>query len=84
MRYVFSVSIPNQTIKGETMSILSMSPELHTFCEKHNLYEYGTTYVITMPNGFRFTTQDSNIAHSFEVSADTKGAIVETIVELGE
>jgi hypothetical protein len=66
------------------MSILAMSPELSQFCDEHNLYEYGLTYVITMPNGFRFTTQDSNIAHSFEVGANTKGAIIETIVELGE
>ena len=66
------------------MSILAMSPELHNFCEEHNLYEYGFTYVITMPNGFKFATQDSNIAASFKVGINTRNAIIETIVELGE
>lgn len=65
------------------MSVLTMSPELTAFCEKHNLYEYGITFVVTMPNGFQFTTQNENIAESFRLGADTK-AIVQTIVELGE
>lgn len=65
------------------MSILSMSPELQAFCDKHNLYEYGLTYVITMPNGFQFTTNDATLAESFRLGADTK-ATVKTIVELGE
>jgi len=65
------------------MSILTMSPELTAFCEKHNLYEYGVTFVVTMPDGFQFTTQDENLAVSFRLGANTK-ATVQTIVELGE
>jgi hypothetical protein len=65
------------------MSILTMSPELTAFCEKHNLYEYGVTFVVTMPDGFQFTTQDENLAVSFRLGANTK-ATVQTIVELGD
>jgi len=65
------------------MSILTMSPELTAFCDKHNLYEYGVTFVVTMPDGFQFTTQDENLAISFKVGVNTK-ATVQTIVELGE
>ena len=65
------------------MSILAMSPELDAFCEKHNLYEYGFYFVVTMPNGFKFTTNDSALAESFRLGADTR-ANVEMIVELGE
>jgi hypothetical protein len=65
------------------MSILLMSPQLQEFCEKHNLYEYGVTYVVTMPDGFKFSTQDSELADSFRRGSDTL-AFVDTIVELGE
>jgi len=65
------------------MSILTMSPELTAFCDKHNLYEYGVTFVVTMPDGFQFTTQDENLAVSFRLGANTK-ATVQTIVELGD
>jgi uncharacterized surface anchored protein len=65
------------------MKTLAMSPMLHAFCEKHNLYEYGVTFVVTMPDGFQFTTQDENLAVSFRLGANTK-ATVQTIVELGE
>jgi hypothetical protein len=65
------------------MKTLAMSPELTAFCDKHNLYEYGVTFVITMPDGFQFTTQDENLAVSFRLGANTK-ATVQTIVELGE
>ena len=56
---------------------------LMEFCEKHDLYEYGCSYVITMPDGFKFVTRSPEIADSFRHGADT-GANVETITELGE
>jgi hypothetical protein len=65
------------------MKTLAMSPKLTAFCEKHNLYEYGVTFVVTMPDGFQFTTQDENLAVSFRLGANTK-ATVQTIVELGD
>ena len=82
MRYVLTCQFLTIT-KGVYMSILLMSPQLQEFCEKHNLYEYGVTHVITMPDGFKFTTQDSELAESFRRGSDTL-AFVDTIVELGE
>lgn len=63
------------------MSILAMSNQLSEFCEKHDLYEYSLMTIVTMPNGYQFCTNDTQLANRFirDHNAQTRH-----IVELGE
>jgi hypothetical protein len=63
------------------MSILAMSNQLSEFCEKHDLYEYSLMTIVTMPDGYQFCTNDTQLANRFirDHNAQTRH-----IVELGE
>ena len=63
------------------MSILAMSTKLSEFCDKHNLYEYSLMTIVTMPDGYSFITESTELANRMirEHNAQTRH-----IVELGE
>ena len=63
------------------MSALAMSKADQTICDEFNLYEYGTAYLITMPDGYRFVSQhiDKNIIDEL-LKANAK---IESLSELG-
>lgn len=60
---------------------LAMSETLNTFCEQHNLYEYGMYHIVTMPNGYTFVTESVELANRM---LREHGAQTRHIVELGE
>jgi hypothetical protein len=60
------------------MSILA-NPKTQAFCDKHNLYEYGIYILVTMPDGYQFITNDSEIANDFLAN----GAKTEHVTEFG-
>jgi hypothetical protein len=63
------------------MKTLSPAQHIVDFCEKHDLYEYALQILVTMPNGFQFVTESTEIANKMirEHQAQTKH-----ITELGE
>jgi len=63
------------------MSILAMSKENQEICDKYDLCEYGTSYLVTMPSGYRFisTQLEDNDFALFK----NDGAIIEILPELG-
>lgn len=63
------------------MSTLSMSKADQAICDEFNLYEYGSAYLITMPDGYRFISQhiDKNIIDEL-IEANAK---IESLSELG-
>jgi len=61
------------------MTIL-MNPVTEAFCQKHDLYEYGIYILVTMPNGYQFVTNDSDLANKF---LSEHGAKTEHITEFG-
>ena len=63
------------------MSTLSMSKADQSICDEFNLYEYGSAYLITMQNGYRFIAQhiDKNIIDEL-IEANSK---IELLSELG-
>lgn len=63
------------------MSTLAMSKTDQAICDEFNLFEYGSAYLITMPNGYRFIAQhiDKNILDEL-TKANAK---IESLSELG-
>ena len=63
------------------MSTLSMSKADQAICDEFNLYEYGSAYLITMLDGYRFIAQhiDKNIIDEL-IEAKAK---IELLSELG-
>ena len=64
------------------MSTLAMSKEDQLICDEFNLYEYGSAYLITMQNGYRFIAQhiDKNTINELALAK----AKIELISELGD
>jgi len=60
---------------------LAMDKTLNDFCEKYDLCEYGMFYMVTMPNGYSFITQDVELSNRM---LREHGASTKHIVELGE
>lgn len=63
------------------MSILAMTSENQALCDKFDLYELGTAYIVTMPNGYRFVCTRLNIEELAPLVAE--GATIEVCTELG-
>ncbi len=63
------------------MSTLSMSEADQAICDEFDLYEYGTAYVITMSNGYRFVL--SNSTNEQNEKLERMGATIEHLSELG-
>ena len=63
------------------MWTLAMSEENQAICDEFDLYEYGTAYVITMPNGYRFVL--SNSTNEQNEKLERMGATIEHLSELG-
>lgn len=63
------------------MWTLAMSKADQAICDEFNLYEYGTIYLITMPDGYRFVSEhiDKNIIDEL-LKANAK---IESLSELG-
>jgi hypothetical protein len=63
------------------MSTLAMSKADQSICDEFNLFEYGSAYLITMQNGYRFIAQhiDKNIIDEL-IEAKAK---IELLSELG-
>jgi hypothetical protein len=63
------------------MSALAMSKADQAICDEFNLYEYGSAYLITMQNGYRFIAQhiDKNIINELILAK----AKIELLSELG-
>jgi hypothetical protein len=63
------------------MSTLSMSKADQVICDEFNLYEYGSAYLITMLDGYRFIAQhiDKNIINELILAK----AKIELLSELG-
>ena len=51
------------------------------FCEAHNLYEYETYHIVTMPDGFQFITRSSELANRMMLE---HGASTNYITELND
>jgi hypothetical protein len=66
---------------GGFMSTLSMSEADQAICDEFDLYEYGTAYVVTMPNGYRFVL--SNSTNEQNEKLERMGATIEHLSELG-
>jgi len=66
---------------GGFMSTLSMSKADQAICDEFNLYEYGSAYLITMLDGYRFIAQhiDKNIINELILAK----AKIELLSELG-
>ena len=63
------------------MSTLAMSVNDQKICDKFNLYEYGSAYLITMPNGYRFIAKHID---EYILSELTEAqATIELLSELG-
>jgi hypothetical protein len=60
---------------------INISKELNDFCEKYDLFEYGMCYMVTMPDGYSFITQDIELSNRM---LREHGASTKHIVELGE
>ena len=60
---------------------INMSKQLNDFCEKYDLCEYGMFYMVTMPDGYSFITQDIELSNRM---LREHGASTRHIVELGE
>jgi hypothetical protein len=63
------------------MSIINMSKVLTEFCDKHNVCEYGSFYLVTMPGGYSFITESVELSNRMLLE---HGAQTRHIVELGE
>ncbi len=63
------------------MSTLSMSKADQSICDEFDLYEYGTAYVVTMLNGYRFVL--SNSTNEQNEKLERMGATIEHLSELG-
>jgi hypothetical protein len=66
---------------GGFMSTLSMSKADQSICDEFDLYEYGTAYVVTMLNGYRFVL--SNSTNEQNEKLERMGATIEHLSELG-
>jgi hypothetical protein len=63
------------------MSTLAMSKENQSICDSFDLYEYGSSYLITMRDGYRFIGSNLEKNHLGELHAI--GAKIELLSELG-
>ena len=63
------------------MSILSMSKNNEQICNDFDLYEYGSAYLVTMPNGYRFIL--SNSTNEQDEKLQRMNATLEHLTELG-
>jgi hypothetical protein len=73
--------MPNQPKDQIMATAINMSKKLSDFCEKYDLFEYGMSYIVTMPNGYTFITQDIDLSNRM---LREHGASTRHIVELGE
>jgi hypothetical protein len=65
----------------EHATAINMSEVLREFCEKYDLFEYGMSYIVTMPNGYSFATDDVELSNRM---LREHGASTRHIVILGE
>ena len=63
------------------MSTLSMSKINEQICDDFDLYEYGSAYLVTMPNGYRFIL--SNSTNEQDEKLQLMNARLEHLTELG-
>jgi len=63
------------------MSTLSMSKTNEQICNDFDLYEYGSAYLVTMPNGYRFIL--SNSTNEQDEKLQRMNARLEHLTELG-
>ena len=63
------------------MSALSMSKINEQICNDFDLYEYGSAYLVTMPNGYRFIL--SNSTNEQDEKLQRMNATLEHLTELG-
>jgi hypothetical protein len=63
------------------MSTLSMSKINEQICNDFDLYEYGSAYLVTMPNGYRFIL--SNSTNEQDEKLQRMNATLEHLTELG-
>ena len=63
------------------MSTLSMSKTNEQICNDFDLYEYGSAYLVTMPNGYRFIL--SNSTNEQDEKLQRMNATLEHLTELG-
>jgi len=63
------------------MSIFTMSSADQLICDKFELYEMGSSYLITMSDGYRFIS--TNLGGDDLVKFEQSGAKIETLSELG-
>lgn len=63
------------------MSTLSMSKNNEQICNDFDLYEYGSAYLVTMPNGYRFIL--SNSTNEQDEKLQRMNATLEHLTELG-
>ncbi|MCE2717060.1 MAG: hypothetical protein LW696_07285 [Alphaproteobacteria bacterium] len=63
------------------MSTLSMSKADQAICDEFNLYEYGISHLVTMPNNYKFIIGDLSY-EEFE-KLENSGAKIELLTELG-
>ena len=63
------------------MSILNAPAWIENLCDKHDIYEYGISILVKMPDGKQFITESADIANTMQA---TYGAETVHITELGE
>jgi hypothetical protein len=63
------------------MSILNAPAWIESLCDKHDIYEYGISILVKMPDGKQFITDSADIANTMQ---STYGAETVHITELGE
>ena len=63
------------------MSTLSMSKINEQICNDFDLYEYGSAYLVTMPNGYRFIL--SNSTNEQDEKLQRMNATLEHLTEVG-